>query len=456
MAGIAALAVGGLSKASEREAAAATGDPLTAGNAFTETAAFKLSNTNGTITAPDPVAPLVAAIFPASDNQEAVRAYCNGPAGYALYGESNTGFGVRGHQGAVAGGIAFAYAGGAGIAGSSRLSGGIGVLGAAEGATGGLGVRGDGGGSFGSEQTSIGVLGTPGDSSYSLARPGQPAGVYGLTNGSAAGVVGQSNSGVGMQGASNGNVGVLGTSGASHGLYGSPTNGYGVYATSINSTGVVASTNGGNAIQGASNGNVGVLGTPQSSIGGFFALGTSTGLYASGPAAGYAARFDGPVLVNGSLTVLGSPKSATVPHPDGSHRRLYCVESPESWFEDFGEDQIVNGRGRVRLDPDFDVLVRGDTYQVFLTPEGDCKGLYVSAKNLHNFEVRELQGGTSYLAFSYRVVAKRKDIAGPRLERVEVPATPPPPAAPVPPPAIALLDPPRIDPNAQSVERKPR
>ena len=70
-----------------------------------------------------------------------------------------------------------------------------------------------------------------------------------------------------------------------------------------------------------------------------------------------------------------------MPHPDGCHRRLYCVESPEQLVEDFGQDQIVNGRGRVRLDPDFDALVRGDNYQVFLTPEGDCKGLYVSAKN---------------------------------------------------------------------------
>jgi hypothetical protein len=34
----------------------------------------------------------------------------------------------------------------------------------------------------------------------------------------------------------------------------------------------------------------------------------------------------------------------------------------------------------------------------------------------NGFDVREVQGGASNIAFSYRVVAKRKDIAGPRLE----------------------------------------
>ena len=71
----------------------------------------------------------------------------------------------------------------------------------------------------------------------------------------------------------------------------------------------------------------------------------------------------------------------------------------------------------------------------------------MSAKNPHTFEVRELQGGTSSLAFSYRVVAKRKDIAGPRLERVEILAAPQRPAPPSPPPAIPAV-PPLPDPNS--------
>jgi hypothetical protein len=75
---------------------------------------------------------------------------------------------------------------------------------------------------------------------------------------------------------------------------------------------------------------------------------------------------------------------------------------------------------------------------VFLTPEGDCRGLYVSDKRPHQFEVRELQGGTSSLTFSYRVVAKRRDIEGPRLERVSLPPRPNVPVVPPPPPPPRL------------------
>jgi hypothetical protein len=53
-------------------------------------------------------------------------------------------------------------------------------------------------------------------------------------------------------------------------------------------------------------------------------------------------------------------------------------------------------------------------YRVFLTPEGDCRGLFVRRKTAANFEVRELMGGKSNVAFSYRIVGRRKDIKGHR------------------------------------------
>ena len=73
------------------------------------------------------------------------------------------------------------------------------------------------------------------------------------------------------------------------------------------------------------------------------------------------------VIVGGDFTVVGGAKSAAVPHPDGSHRRLYCVESPESWFEDFGGDTLVCGEAAVALDPDFAAVVDASNYHVFLT-----------------------------------------------------------------------------------------
>src|SRR5262249_48964375 len=49
-------------------------------------------------------------------------------------------------------------------------------------------------------------------------------------------------------------------------------------------------------------------------------------------------------------------------------------------------------------------------YRVFPAPEGDCRGLFVRRKSATTFEVRELMGGKSSIAFSYRIVGRRKDI----------------------------------------------
>jgi len=55
-------------------------------------------------------------------------------------------------------------------------------------------------------------------------------------------------------------------------------------------------------------------------------------------------------------------------------------------------------------------------YHVFVTPLGDCNGLYVTNKTTDSFEVHELGGGTSDVAFDYRIVALRKDYEEVRME----------------------------------------
>jgi hypothetical protein len=55
---------------------------------------------------------------------------------------------------------------------------------------------------------------------------------------------------------------------------------------------------------------------------------------------------------------------------------------------------------------------------VFLTPNGDCKGLFVTQKTPTSFEVRELGGGTSNIAFDYRVMARRQAYENIRLADV--------------------------------------
>src|SRR5262249_6550685 len=57
------------------------------------------------------------------------------------------------------------------------------------------------------------------------------------------------------------------------------------------------------------------------------------------------------------------------------------------------ELRLTRGRATVKLDADFAKVVKLNGYRVFLTPEGDCQGLYVRRRGT-SFEVHELQGGT--------------------------------------------------------------
>jgi hypothetical protein len=108
---------------------------------------------------------------------------------------------------------------------------------------------------------------------------------------------------------------------------------------------------------------------------------------------------------------------------DGAARRvsLYSMQSAENWFEDAGSGQLSNGAASIAIDPTFAQTVNtGVDYHVFLTPNGDCKGLYVSQKTATSFEVHELGAGTSSTAFDYRIMAKRAGYESKRLEDVTV------------------------------------
>jgi RNA polymerase-interacting CarD/CdnL/TRCF family regulator len=135
----------------------------------------------------------------------------------------------------------------------------------------------------------------------------------------------------------------------------------------------------------------------------------------------FAGYFSGGVKITNNLEVLGS-KSAAVKCGNGEYRLLYAQESPENWFEDFGTAQLVNGQATVKIDPLYAQTVNtAVTYHVFLTPEGDCRGLYVTNETPTSFEIRELQNGKSDLSVSYRIVAKRKGYENVRLAKMEGP-----------------------------------
>ncbi|ABF40617.1 hypothetical protein Acid345_1615 [Candidatus Koribacter versatilis Ellin345] len=120
----------------------------------------------------------------------------------------------------------------------------------------------------------------------------------------------------------------------------------------------------------------------------------------------------------GNLSCSGMV-TGTVRGGGGQKMEMYGVQATENWYEDAGSSSLRNGAVTVQLDTDFAAAANtAVTYQVFLTPNGDCKGLYVANKGPKSFEVRELGGGTASIGFDYRIVAKRKGAETVRMKRV--------------------------------------
>jgi hypothetical protein len=255
-----------------------------------------------------------------------------------------------------------------------------------------------------------------------LARSGTPEAVRGLVSAA---------NGVGVRGINAGGGNAVRAEVPAY----SSSNAIAMYALNYSTyTGSVAGA-GGFAIYGLSANGHGLVGAT-AAAGASAVVGASNGV-----AGAYAAAFYGPTVVSGNFTVVGGAKSAAVPHPDGSHRRLYCVESPESWFEDFGRGTLVCGEARVPLDRDFAGVVDATDYHVFVTGHDGRFDLSVSDQTADGFRV--CASGSAEGTFSWRVVAKRRDIPAPRFEKVEIPAEPTLPAV----PASALEEPKPMSPS---------
>ncbi len=184
----------------------------------------------------------------------------------------------------------------------------------------------------------------------------------------------------------------------------------------------------------ANQGSGGVLGTADDNIGGEFLNNSSDNLqmptiYAQNFTTSttglvlqtWGGSSDATCAIDASANMSCSGTVSGVVDADGGARKvsLYAMQSPENWFEDFGSATLTNGAVTVALDPTFASTVNTTTgYHVFLTPSGDCKGLYVSQKSAGSFEVRELGGGQSSISFDYRIVAKRSGYENVRLTDV--------------------------------------
>jgi hypothetical protein len=127
---------------------------------------------------------------------------------------------------------------------------------------------------------------------------------------------------------------------------------------------------------------------------------------------------NGNLNISGNLVVSGT-KSAGVKLQNGREVALYAVESPENWFEDFGNAELSNGVAWVPLEGSFAETTNATlAYHVFLTANGDSNGLYVSRKTAAGFEVREHGGGGSNVAFDYRIVVRRRGYETMRMAEV--------------------------------------
>jgi hypothetical protein len=226
-------------------------------------------------------------------------------------------------------------------------------------------------------------------------------GVEGTTTGDGSGVAGFSTTGVGVYGSSPGSFGLLGTASAI-GAEGTSATGIGVVADS-SATPDPSGVNGPPALEVSTDG-----GAPAIKVAG------NTGDVFSLDA-------DGNLIVGGNLTVDGNlsiggtnTTCAACPSPLARPQRTsanafvgtYAPEQTVRSIEDVGEGQLVDGAAFVRLDPAFAAASDPKSaYLVFITPQGESNGLYVTQKSRAGFAVRENGSGRSTLAFDYRIVA---------------------------------------------------
>lgn len=123
----------------------------------------------------------------------------------------------------------------------------------------------------------------------------------------------------------------------------------------------------------------------------------------------------GNMILKGTLVQSATPLFETHTS-DGRNLVSYSARQAQPTIEDVGEARLLSGEAYVAIDSTFaSTMDHHSNYVVFVTPEGDSRGLYVASKTLTGFVVRENQGGRSNLVFDYRIVAKPYDTNALRL-----------------------------------------
>jgi hypothetical protein len=127
---------------------------------------------------------------------------------------------------------------------------------------------------------------------------------------------------------------------------------------------------------------------------------------------GYAIYGEGGMATTGPISTINDTR-------DYGFRQSYSIQATANWCEDFGMDQLVDGKAIITIDEIFLQITNLDEeYHVFLTPLGSCN-LYVAEKNSASFVVKAIDNDACSIEFDYRIVAKRRGYEQERLKGVE-------------------------------------
>ena len=137
--------------------------------------------------------------------------------------------------------------------------------------------------------------------------------------------------------------------------------------------------------------------------------------YGSNSANNVSCMIDNNANLKCSGTVSGSAVQVRHRTSGGQRVLAYAAESTSATLEDFGTATLFGGVANVAIEREFGGTIDRNTYEVFLSPLGDTRGLYVSMKTPGGFQVREAEHGRGTIAFDYRIIARPLDARGGRL-----------------------------------------
>jgi len=258
-------------------------------------------------------------------------------------------------------------------------------------------------------------------SGYSTNLSSSGSAVRGVTN---------SATGFGLGGLNNNPTGTgilgIGNNSNSVGVY-LPTGSGGSFVGATGSVSYALSSSGWGVL---GRGNTGTVAyTPTSTSGGGAFTGVQFGVYGTstiltGNRAAFLGNYDltptiirdlyiGAVVNGTEYKILGSGTVSTMIQDENKQQRiLFSPEAPEVLFEDYGIGKLINGEVYINLDPVLKESMKIDEshpLKVFIQLEGECNGVFVTEKSENGFKVKELNSGSSNIAFSWHIVGNRKN-----------------------------------------------